>query len=133
MSAELKAKEIFNQFATVGANQEKIITLPDFVDVLSPFKSDIPKSAFSLLYLIADSEKKGFVTEDNWLKFIKTLTSPDGEYKLLYEFLSGKNDVNGKITYSECVDILNKINSSIDPSYQQKLIKLNWIYFPKFF
>ena len=23
MSAELKAKEIFNQFATVGANQEK--------------------------------------------------------------------------------------------------------------
>lgn len=133
MSAELKAKEIFNQFATVGANQEKIITLPDFVDVLSPFKSDIPKSAFSLLYLIADSEKKGFVTEDNWLKFIKTLTSPDGEYKLLYEFLSGKNDVNGKITYSECVDILNKINSSIDPNYQQKLIKLNWIYFPKFF
>ncbi|EMG46103.1 AGC1 Mitochondrial aspartate-glutamate transporter AGC1 [Candida maltosa Xu316] len=130
---ELKAKEIFNQFATAGSNQEKIITLPDFVDVLSPFQSDIPKSAFSLLYLIADTEKKGFVTEDNWLNFIKTLTSPDGEYKLLYQFLSGKPNTYGKITYNECVDILNKINTSIDENYQQKLIKLNWIYFPKFF
>ena len=133
LSSELKAKEIFNQFATEGANEEKIITLPDFINVLSPFTTDIPKQAFSLLYLIADAEKKGFVTEDNWLKFVNTLTSPDGEYKLLYQFLSGQQNTNSKITYSQCIDILNKINSSIDPSYQQKLIKLNWIYFPRFF
>ncbi|KAI5949160.1 AGC1 [Candida theae] len=133
MSTELKAKEIFNNFATVGKNQEKVLTLPDFINVLSPFQTDIPRSAFSLLYLVADSEKKGFVTEANWLHFIKTLTSTDGEYKLLYEFLSSSKDVNSKITYHQCVDILNKINSSIDPQYQQKLIKLNWIYFPKFF
>lgn len=133
LSSELKAKEIFNQFATEGANEEKIITLPDFINVLSPFTTDIPKQAFSLLYLIADAEKKGFVTEDNWLKFVNTLTSPDGEYKLLYQFLSGQQNTNSKIAYSQCIDILNKINSSIDPSYQQKLIKLNWIYFPRFF
>ena len=94
MSSELKAKEIFNQFATEGANEEKIITLPDFINVLSPFTTDIPKQAFSLLYLIADAEKKGFVTEDNWLKFVNTLTSPDGEYKLLYQFLSGQQNTN---------------------------------------
>ncbi|KAI5969623.1 AGC1 [Candida margitis] len=133
MSTELKAKEIFNDFATTGKDQEKVLTLPDFINVLSPFQTDIPKSAFSLLYLVADTEKKGFVTEANWLHFIKTLTSTDGEYKLLYEFLSSSDNVNSKITYHQCVDILNKINSSIDPSYQQKLIKLNWIYFPKFF
>lgn len=133
MSTELKAKEIFNDFATVGQNQEKVLTLPDFINVLSPFQTDIPKSAFSLLYLVADTEKKGFVTEGNWLHFIKTLTSADGEYKLLYEFLSSSDNVNSQITYHQCVDILNKINSSIDPLYQQKLIKLNWIYFPKFF
>ncbi|CCG23138.1 mitochondrial carrier protein [Candida orthopsilosis Co 90-125] len=133
MSTEIKAKEIFNDFATVGKNQEKVLTLPDFINVLSPFQTDIPKSAFSLLYLVADTEKKGFVTEANWLHFINTLTSTDGEYKLLYEFLSSSDNVNSKITYHQCVDILNKINSSIDPQYQQKLIKLNWIYFPKFF
>ena len=66
------------------------------------------------------------------MKFVNTLTSPDGEYKLLYQFLSGQQNTNSKITYSQCIDILNKINSSIDPSYQQKLIKLNWIYFQIF-
>ena len=40
--------------------------------------------------------KKGFVTEDNWLKFVNTLTSPDGEYKLLYQFLSGQQNTNSK-------------------------------------
>lgn len=119
MSTELKAKEIFNDFATVGQNQEKVLTLPDFINVLSPFQTDIPKSAFSLLYLVADTEKKGFVTEGNWLHFIKTLTSADGEYKLLYEFLSSSDNVNSQITYHQCVDILNKINSSIDPLYHK--------------
>ncbi|KAI3406045.2 AGC1 [Candida oxycetoniae] len=133
MLSETKASEIFNQFATVGANQEKILTLPDFIDILAPFPIDIPKNAFSLLYLIADTEKKGFVTESNWINFIDTLTSSDGEYKLLYKFLSNDNKLDSKITYTQCVDILNKINSSIDPKYQQKLIKLNWVYFPKFF
>ncbi|WLF79159.1 mitochondrial aspartate-glutamate transporter agc1 [Lodderomyces elongisporus] len=134
MSTEAKALEIFNQFATVGKDQERILTLPDFIDILSPFQIDLPKNAFSLLYLIADTEKKGFVSETNWINFIDTLTSPDGEYKLLYKFLSNnKNGLEHKITYNECVDVLNKINTSIDPNYQQKLIKLNWIYFPKFF
>ncbi|KAI5954377.1 AGC1 [Candida jiufengensis] len=130
---QLKATEIFNDFATIGLNQEKILTLPDFINILSPFQTDIPKSTFSLLYLIADTEKKGFVNELNWINFINTLTSTDGEYKLLYKFLSNSNTINSKISYGQCVDILNKINSSIDPNYQQKLIKLNWIYFPKFF
>ncbi|KAI5962151.1 AGC1 [Candida pseudojiufengensis] len=132
-SKQIKAIEIFNDFATIGLNQEKILTLPDFINILSPFQTDIPKSTFSLLYLIADTEKKGFVNESNWLNFINTLTSTDGEYKLLYKFLSNSNTINSKISYSQCVDILNKLNTSIDPKYQQKLIKLNWIYFPKFF
>ncbi|CAI5757163.1 unnamed protein product [Candida verbasci] len=132
MNSESKAQEIFTQFATVNENGERILTLPDFINILQPFKTDIPKPAFSLLYLIADVEKKGFINESNWINFINTLVSNDGEYKLLYKFLSN-NDSNSQISYNQCVEILNKLNTSIDPNYQQKLIKLNWIYFPKFF
>ncbi|KAK6463662.1 mitochondrial aspartate/glutamate carrier protein Aralar/Citrin [Scheffersomyces coipomensis] len=137
MTTELKAKEIFNQFATVGANNQKIITLPDFVNIISPFQTDISKPSFSLLYLIADKERKGFVNEQDWVTFITTLTSIDGEFKLIYNFLSSginnKSPPPKKITYNDCIEILNKLNRSIDPNYQQNLIKLNWTYFPKFF
>ncbi|EGW32563.1 mitochondrial aspartate/glutamate carrier protein Aralar/Citrin [Spathaspora passalidarum NRRL Y-27907] len=134
MSTEIKAREIFNQFATAGTNaDEKILTLPDFVNILSPFQTDVPKQTFSLLYLVADTEKKGYLTENNWLDFIQTITSTDGDFKILYKFLSQSSDTKSKITYNECVDILNKINTSIDPKYQQKLMKMNWSYFPRFF
>ncbi|KAK6197344.1 mitochondrial aspartate/glutamate carrier protein Aralar/Citrin [Scheffersomyces amazonensis] len=137
MTTEIKAKEIFNQFATVGANNQKIITLPDFVNLISPFQTDISKPTFSLLYLIADKDRKGFVNEQDWVNFITTLTSIDGDFKLIYNFLStgsGNNNPNAKtISYNQCIDILNKLNRSIDPKYQQNLIKLNWTYFPKFF
>lgn len=133
MSTEIKAKEIFNQFASVSTNQEKILTLPDFVNILSPFQTDIPKQAFSLLYLIADTSKKGYINETDWVKFIDTLTSPDGDYKVLYQFLTSSPNVKHELQYSDCVEALNSLNSSIDPAYQQKLGKLNWSFLPKLF
>ena len=45
---------------------KKIITLPDFINVLSPF-TDIPK-AFSLLCLIADAEKEGLSLKYYWFE-----------------------------------------------------------------
>lgn len=133
MSTDLKAKEIFSEFASVSTNQEKILTLPDFVNILSPFQTDIPKQTFSLLYLIADTDKKGYINEADWLKFINTLTSTDGDYKILYQFLTNSQNVKAELHYSDCVKVLNSINSSIDPSYQQKLGKLNWSFLPKMF
>ncbi|KAK6455431.1 mitochondrial aspartate/glutamate carrier protein Aralar/Citrin [Scheffersomyces xylosifermentans] len=133
MSTEIKAREIFNQFATVGENDQKILTLPDFINLLSPFETDLPKHTYSLLYLIADTSKKGYVNEQDWLSFINTLTSPDGSYKLIYQFISNSSSTKSKISYNQCIDVLNNLNSSINPAYQQNLIKLNWLYFPRFF
>lgn len=129
--SETKAKEIFNEFASVDPDtKQKYLSLPQFTTILSPFPSDVPKQSFSILYLIADSGRKGFVTEEDFIKFTSTLHEIDGEFKLIYKLFS--NDTNS-IEYNECLKMLNKLNGSIDPAYQQKTYKVNWSYFSRFF
>lgn len=133
MSSDLKAKEIFNQFATFeeGLAPEKVLTLDLFASILSPLLSDIPKLSYALLYLVADKDKKGYVNENDWIKFIKTLTAKDGEFKLIFDFFA--EDSDSKIKYNNCLAALSNINKAIDSSYSQKASKLNWSYFPRFF
>ncbi|CAH6723559.1 hypothetical protein CLIB1444_16S01508 [[Candida] jaroonii] len=130
-----KAKEIFDQFASINSNNEKFLSLPQFTTILSPLESDIPTKSFSILYLLADKEKKGYVTENNFVDFITTLNDIDGEFKLIYKLIgSGSgSSVKETIKYNECIDMLNKLNKAIDPNYQQKKFKMNWLYFNKSF
>lgn len=129
--ADLKASEIFNQFASVDPQTNtKFLTFPEFVTILSPFPNDLPTQSYSLLYLMADKEKKGFVDEKDFVLFIHTLTQDDGEFKLLFNMIASDQK---KLTYTECIDMLNKLNKAIDPNYQQKKLKLNWAYMEMFF
>lgn len=129
--ADLKASEIFNQFASVDPQTDtKFLTFPEFVTILSPFPNDLPTQSYSLLYLMADKEKKGFVDEKDFVLFIHTLTQDDGEFKLLFNMIASDQK---KLTYTECIDMLNKLNKAIDPNYQQKKLKLNWAYMEMFF
>lgn len=132
--SEIKAGEIFDQFATYSesANAD-VLTLGAFNNIVAPFKLDIPKEAFGLLYLIADKGQKGYVTKNDWTSFINTLTSLDGEFKVLYQFVSNNNSTSSKLTYEQCTEVLNSLNKSIDPAYQPKLSKLNWTYLVRFF
>ncbi|CUM49538.1 unnamed protein product [Debaryomyces tyrocola] len=136
MSHELKAREIFDQFASINPKlnpDEKTLNLDQFTTILAPFSSDVPRGSYSLLYLAADHERKGYIDEKDWLKFIKILTSKDGEFKLTFNLIGKDTAASDKITYTECIEKLNKINRAIDPAYQQKMVKLNWTYFTKFF
>lgn len=136
MSYEPKAREIFDQFASINPNltpDEKTLNLDQFTTILAPFSSDVPRESYSLLYLAADYERKGYINETDWLKFIKILTSKDGEFKLTFNLIGKDTAAGDRITYNECIEKLNKINRAIDPSYQQKTVKLNWTYFTKFF
>lgn len=131
-----KAKEIFEQIATTrsGADaDERILTLEDFTTVLAPFPSDVPREAYTLLYLAADNGRKGYVTEDDWCRFLEKLTARDGEFRLIFDLMGTDASNKDKLTYAECLAQLNKLNQAIDPLYQQKKVKLNWTYFSKFF
>lgn len=131
ISSSVKAKEIFEQFSTLNTEtNEKFLSLPQFTTILSPFPTDVPKKSFSILYLIADSGKKGYLTESDFVNFISTLNETDGEFKLIYKLLS--NDTKN-IDYNSCLNLLNQLNKSIDPSYHPKKFKINWYYFNKFF
>lgn len=131
MSSDLKASEIFNQFASFDPQtNKKYLSLPEFVTILSPFPNDLPKQSYSLLYLIADKEKKGYVDEKDFVLFINTLTEDDGEFKLLFNLIANGQK---KLSYTECINMLNKLNKAIEPNYQQKKLKLNWAYMEMFF
>lgn len=131
MSAELKAKEIFDQFATADPKSGKeSLSLAEFVAILSPFPTDVSKESYSLLYLMADRDQKGYIDREDFTCFVNTLTSEDGEFKLLFNLVSGNKKT---LTYTECVSTLNRLNTAIDPSYQPNKAKLNWTYLEKFF
>lgn len=131
MAADLKAKEVFAQFASLdAASNERYLSLPEFVTILSPFPNDLPRQSYALLYLIADKGNKGYVTENDFVSFVRTLTEDDGEFKLLFGILARDNK---KLTYTDCIDVLNNLNKAIDPSYQMKKRKLNWAYMERFF
>lgn len=131
---DLKAKELFDEFSTPHPEtREPILSLGHFVSLLAPFQSDIPKLSTSLLYLIADHDQKGYINEADWTRFVTTLTSIDGEFKVLYNFLSSSQSLTSRISYDKCIDVLNKLNKSIDANYQQKTVKFNWAYFQRFF
>lgn len=131
MSTELKAQEIFQQFASAPeGSSTKVLSFPEFAAILSPFPNDLPKHSYALLYLMADKGHKGFVNEQDFVSFIELLTSDDGEFKVLFNGLS--NDKK-KLSYTECVDVLSKLNKAIDPSYQMKTRKFNWTYLERFF
>lgn len=129
--SDIKAREIFHQFAAENSStKEKYLSLPQFTTILSPFPCDIPKQSYSILYLLADTNNKGYVNEADFVKFIDTLNQTDGEFKLIYNLLS---DFKSSINYNDCLNILNQLNKAIDPSYQQKKFKINWSYFNQFF
>ncbi|CUM65021.1 uncharacterized protein PRCAT00002640001 [Priceomyces carsonii] len=131
VSNVIRARETFNQFATSAPlSEHKVLTLPEFISIVSPFESDIPRETFSLLYLMADKDKKGFLTERDWIDFIQTLVSKDGEFKLLFDMISKGQQ---RAHYKDCLEVLSSLNKAIDPSYQPKKAKLNWKYFESFF
>ncbi|RKP31060.1 mitochondrial carrier [Metschnikowia bicuspidata] len=131
MATNLKASELFNEFASEDPSvPEKHLSFHDFTTVLSPFPNDLPKDAYALLYLMADKDKKGYVNEKDFVSFLHDLTDNDGVFKVVFQFIGhGKK----KISYSTCVEALNKLNKSIDPSYHMKSRKLNWAYLERFF
>ncbi|GEQ71765.1 hypothetical protein JCM33374_g5451 [Metschnikowia sp. JCM 33374] len=131
MTSQLKAQEIFHQFAsTPEGSSTKVLSFPEFAAILSPFPNDLPKQSYALLYLLADKGHKGFVNEQDFVSFINLLTSDDGEFKVLF---NGLADNKKKLSYTECVDVLSNLNKAIDPSYQMKKRKFNWQYLERFF
>lgn len=137
MSHDIKARELFDQFAAADPDVgEHVLTLPQFTAILSPFESDIPKLAYALLYLAADTARKGYVTKSDWVGFIRTLASPDGEFKLIFKLIQPDSSQNGNtstVSYEDCLAQLSALNTAVDPSYQPKQRKLNWAYFKRFF
>lgn len=123
--SDKSATELFRQFAV-----DDRLCLPEFILILAPFKLDIANELYALLYLAADTDRKGYLLEDDWLRFTRTITAPDGDFKLLFQLM-----LEGKLTvlYDQCITYLNSLNKAIDPNYHQNKVKSNWTYFDQFF
>lgn len=133
---DYRAKELFNQFATKASptDDQKVLRFQEFASILAPIQMEVPFEGYSLLYLMADVNEKGFLDEKDWLGFVRTLMSRDGEFKLVFRFLSRQTGGKAEITYDECVKVLRDINFAIDRSYKPRSDKsLNTLTIGRFF
>lgn len=119
-----EAKEIFEKVSVLEKKKSevRILTIDGFIKILNPFDYDVPKEIYALLYLLADSKFKGHVDEDDWLYFIKTLNSNNGEYILAYNFFIQNSKIQSKkkILYNDfntsVFGLINSINLMKDKS-----------------
>ncbi|KAG7767291.1 hypothetical protein KL946_001390 [Ogataea haglerorum] len=136
---------IFEQFSKQYSDldtQEKVLKFEDFVNVLrnqerpnlSRVTSFLSIDSFGLLYLIADHEKKGYLTESDFQKFSKELlnvqTNTEESPKLLFKLfkLFEKDFYNERETLQEIktdrfLDILANLNQTIKTSSDIEPVK----------
>ncbi|KAK9736869.1 EF-hand domain pair [Popillia japonica] len=100
--------EIFNKYASVEKNGEKLMTPEDFIRrYLGLFEgSDFNADSVRLLASIVDTSKDGYISYSEFQAFEGLLCYPDALYKTAFQLF----DVNGNglVSFSEFVEVMKK-------------------------
>ncbi|KAG9289102.1 hypothetical protein G9A89_022411 [Geosiphon pyriformis] len=99
-------KLIFEKFASVEKDGKKYMTQEDFIAAIAPGEDykKIQKEQFGILFRVADTDRKGFLSFQDFVVFENMLSKPDAEYEIAFRLF----DVNGtgKISVEQFKDIL---------------------------
>ncbi|CAG8553598.1 31798_t:CDS:2 [Gigaspora margarita] len=92
----LKQKKVFERFASVEISGQKFMNQNDFISAIAPGEDykKIQKEQFGILFRIADKEKKGLISFQDFVIFENLLLKPDAEYEIAFRLF----DVEGKGT-----------------------------------
>ncbi|KRT82927.1 HLH domain-containing protein [Oryctes borbonicus] len=100
--------DIFNKYASVEKNGEKLMTPEDFIRrYLGLFESnDFNADSVRLLASIVDTSKDGYISYPEFQAFEGLLCYPDALYKTAFQLF----DVNGNglVSFSEFVEVMTK-------------------------
>ncbi len=115
-SGPVPADQIFEKYASSTVNGTKVMTPNDFINAIAPPQLDyskISRKSFAVLFPVADSNDKGYVTLDDWISFENLLNLPDADYEIAFRFFDKSG--NGKVSPSEFKNQYSKNKTSEIP------------------
>ncbi|KAK3825166.1 MAG: mitochondrial carrier domain-containing protein [Benniella sp.] len=100
-------KRVFQKFASIEKNGEKLMTKDDFVNAIAPGEDykRLQKSQYGILFDVADQSKSGVLSLSDFIVFENLLTRPDAEYEIAFRLFDTTG--SGKITREQFVQILS--------------------------
>ncbi|KAF2003900.1 mitochondrial carrier [Amniculicola lignicola CBS 123094] len=96
----------FMKYALTDAAGEHYLGEQEFIEAVAPDSEDyhkIKRYQYGILFLVADREKKGKVTLNDWAVFQSLLSKPDAEYEVIFRFFD-KNRT-GYINFEDFFEI----------------------------
>ncbi|KAI0094463.1 mitochondrial carrier [Irpex rosettiformis] len=110
---ELKRwRRTFETNAQTTVEGEKFLNPEQFVNAIAP-KSDLTKigrAQFATLFRVADTNKRGLVSWDDFVVFETILKRPDADYWIAFEYFDVDN--SGTITYDEFKNVFKSAITS---------------------
>ncbi|CAG8462689.1 12264_t:CDS:2 [Dentiscutata erythropus] len=122
----IKQKKVFERFASVEKDGQKYMNQDDFISAIAPGEDykKIQKEQFGILFGIADKDKKGLISFQNFVIFENLILKPDAEYEIAFRLF----DVEGKgmITMDQFKKILfsNVTSDSVPFDFDCEWLKL---------
>ncbi|KAI0715020.1 mitochondrial carrier [Earliella scabrosa] len=106
--SELKRwRRTFDANAQTVVDGQKYLNSEQFVNAIAP-KSDLSKiarSQFATLFRVADANKRGLLSWDDFVVFETILKRPDADYWIAFQYFDV--DESGTITYDEFKNVFN--------------------------
>ncbi|EPS40478.1 hypothetical protein H072_5665 [Dactylellina haptotyla CBS 200.50] len=109
----------FDKFASATSpDGEKLMTQIDFIEAITPppsspaaFYHKIPREQYGILFLVADRERRGQITVQDYAFFENLLSKPDAEYEIAFRLFDREGA--GVVKYNDFLQ-LYKENKSAD-------------------
>ncbi|CDK28163.1 unnamed protein product [Kuraishia capsulata CBS 1993] len=112
---------LFDNFARFDATaNDKVLRYEDFSKVLAPLSTNFgPVDCVGLLYLVADQDSKGYLTQKDWIRFNRELVESHAlegsEFRLLFKLFKlferdlDAGDSSDTLHYDSFVSVLGKL------------------------
>lgn len=126
----------FEKYASLNKDGKRVMTADDFVNAITAVGNNAPNGSdahrngniddhkFRVLFRLADADKDGHITEEEYINFLDIIHKPDAEYRLAFKIFD--RDGNGKISIDDFKKVVatDFLDSSIPFDFNCDFIRL---------
>ncbi|CAG8720301.1 8838_t:CDS:1, partial [Acaulospora morrowiae] len=103
----VRQRKVFERHASIEVGGQKYMNQDDFISAIAPGEDwkKIKREQFGILFKVADNNKKGLISLQDFVVFENLLSKPDAEYEIAFRLFDV--DGTGKITLDQFKEILS--------------------------